>query len=144
MKIQDVINLVNRKLADEFIGVNEQLVHLDAVIDDINAELNAVFPTFTQVLEDNGRDIATDYVAIPDKYIRSVIATGAAFKFYTTDEEGGYSAPKYEEEYRKALFYMVRDFSLNVPEEYQANNQGFLPINIAGSDSGLIVNPWNY
>jgi hypothetical protein len=112
---------------------------MDRVIDDINTRLNTVFPTFTEYKEDN-KELAAellDYTAIPDKYLRSVVVPGAAYKYYTTDEEGSYAAPKYEEEYRTALFYMERDFSFRVPEQYRADEQGY--VEIEGSDSGLVI-----
>ena len=77
-----------------------------------------------------------DYTAIPDKYIRTVVIPGAAFKYYITDEEGSYAAPKYEEDYRQGLFYMERDFSFSVPQEYRVDDQGFINLQM---DQGLVV-----
>lgn len=147
MKYKTIINLISKHLADELVSESEMLSYMDRVIDDINTRLNAVFPTFTEFKEQQfdyerseGNDVSElDYTAIPDKYIRTVVIPGAAHKYYTTDEEGGYSSPKYEEDYNTGLFYMVRDFSFSIPPEYQAESQGY--INITGSDSGLIVPP---
>ena len=150
MLYHKIIDLISKQLGDELVSDTEMLSYMDRVIDDINARLNTTFPTFTEYKEDNPDIISTalDYTAIPDKYIRTVVVPGAAFKFYTTDEEGGYSSPKYEEDYKLGMFYMERDFSFNVPAEYRGDveygdegypvgSQGFL--SITGSDNGLIV-----
>lgn len=139
MKYNTIVGLVSKQLADELVSESEMLSYMDRVIDDINARLNTVFPTFTEFKEANADvdNLSLDYTAIPDKYIRTVVIPGAAFKYYTTDEEGSYSAPKYEEDYKQGLFYMERDFSFSVPDEYRADEQGFIEIN--GSDAGLIA-----
>ena len=139
MKYNALVSLISKHLADEIVSEGEMLSYMDRVIDDINNKLNATFPTFTEYREANletSRD-ALDYQAFPDKYLRSVVVPGTAFKYYTTDEEGMYAAPKYEEEYKEGLFHMLRDYSLSVPEEYRADCQGY--VNIAGSDPGLEV-----
>lgn len=139
MKYNILVGLISKHLADEIVSEGEMLSYMDRVIDDINTRLNTVFPTFTEYKEDNKELTAEllDYTAIPDKYLRSVVVPGAAYKYYTTDEEGSYAAPKYEEEYRTALFYMERDFSFRIPEQYRADEQGYVEID--GSDSGLVV-----
>jgi hypothetical protein len=139
MKYNVLVGLISKHLADEIVSEGEMLSYMDRVIDDINTRLNTIFPTFTEHKEDNKELTADllDYTAIPDKYLRSVVVPGAAYKYYTTDEEGSYAAPKYEEEYRTALFYMERDFSFRVPEQYRADEQGYVEID--GSDSGLVV-----
>lgn len=139
MQYNTLVGLISRHLADELVSEGEMLSYMDQVIDDINARLNTTFPTFTEFKEAN-KDLAVDlldYTPIPDKYLRSVVVPGAAYKYYTTDEEGGYAAPKYSEDYRTALFYMERDFSFSVPEQYRADEQGYVEID--GSDSGLVV-----
>ena len=139
MKYNTIVGLISKKLGDEIVSESEMLSYMDSVVDDINTRLDAKFPTFTEFKEDNAGLNAEilDYTAFPDKYIRTVVVPGAAFKYYTTDEEGGYSSPKYEEEYNSGLFYMVRDFSFSIPEKYQADCQGY--IDIEGTDAGLIV-----
>lgn len=141
MKYNTIIELISKHLADELVSESEMLSYMDRVVDDINARLNTVFPTFTEWKEENAGISAEmlDYTAIPDKYIRTVIIPGAAFKYYTTDEEGGYSAPKYEEDYRQGLFYMERDYSFSIPEEYRADDQGYISLNL--NNSGLIIPP---
>lgn len=143
MRYNVIVSLISKKLADEIVSESEMLSYMDAVIDDINTQLNASFPTFTEYKEENSDISGTllDYTAIPDKYIRTVVIPGAAYKFYTTDEEGGYSAPKYEEEYKQALFYMLRDYSFQIPQEYQAVNQGYITLVDADNPSGLYIPP---
>lgn len=139
MKYNTLVGLISKHLADEIVSEGEMLSYMDRVIDDINDKLNTTFPTFTEFREANleTTNDVLDYTAFPDKYQRSVVVPGTAFKYYTTDEEGMYAAPKYEEEYKQGLFHMLRDYSFNVPEEYKADSQGY--INMAGSDPGLIV-----
>lgn len=147
MKYNTIIGLISKHLADELVSESEMLSYMDRVVDDINARLNTVFPTFTEFKEqqsdyeraDDSTLLDLDYTAIPDKYIRTVVIPGAAFKYYTTDEEGSYAAPKYEEDYRQGLFYMERDYSFSVPQEYRAEDQGF--VNTHDMDHGLIVSP---
>jgi len=132
MLITKIVQLINKQLADELISELEMLSYMDRVIDDINARLNTTFPTFTDFKEESVENV--DYIAIPDKYIRTVIIPGAAFKFYTTDEEGGYCSPKYEEDYKQNLFYMERDFSFSVPDEYRADEQGYVSVSAVGTE----------
>lgn len=139
MKYNTLISLISKHLADEIVGESEMLSYMDRVIDDINNKLNTTFPTFTEYKESSAgitNDIL-DYQVFPDKYQRSVVVPGTAFKYYTTDEEGMYAAPKYEEEYKEGLFHMLRDYSNNIPEEYRANDQGY--VSISGSEPGLEV-----
>ena len=139
MRYNNIIGLISKKLGDELVSESEMLSYMDSVVDDINTRLNATFPTFTEFKEDNAGVSAEllDYTVFPDKYIRTVVIPGAAFKYYTTDEEGSYSAPKYEEEYNTGLFYMVRDYSFSIPEKYQADEQGYVSL----GDFGLEVPP---
>ena len=142
MKYNTIIGLISKHLADELVSEDEMLSYMDRVIDDINAQLNTVFPTFTEYKELNPEEDITeiDYNIIPDKYIRTVVIPGAAYKYYTTDEEGGYSSPKYEEDYKQGLFYMLRDYSFSIPEEYRADSQGF--VELGDLDTGLTT-PYN-
>lgn len=114
MLIETLITAVNAKLAGELLTATELTLHVDATLDEVNSRLNTKFPSLSECLDEG----LTEYIAIPDKYLRSVIVPGAAFHFFTVDEEGANAAPKYEEEYIKNLFYMERDFMPLVPEEY--------------------------
>ena len=120
MTIANIVSGVNTKLAGETLTFNQMKLFLSEVIDDINAELNATFPSFDDL---TSSDV---YDAFPDNYIRSVVITGAAFKFYVTDEEGIATAQQYGYDYKDRLFRMKRDYSDKVPEEYQADGQGYL------------------
>ena len=124
MKITQIVGLVNTKLAGETLTYNQMLSFLDDTINDINTNLNACFPTFSEVTTVVQADSVYD--AIPDQYITSVVVIGAAYKFYTTDEEGLNVATGYQQEYERGLFYMVRDYSASVPEKYQAQNRGYV------------------
>lgn len=134
MRYNVMLNLISKLLTDELVSESQMLSYMDRVIDDINARLNTVFPTFTEFKEENGDvdGMLLDYTAIPDKYIRTVVIPGTAFKYYTTDEEGSYAAPKYEEDYKQGLFYMERDYSFSVPAEYRADEQGYIELGEPG------------
>lgn len=133
MKIQNLIELINHKLADELLSPSQLINHMDSVIDDINTQLNSTFPTFTEAMLAQGSLLAnTDYNAIPDKYLRSVVVVGAATKYYEIDEEGNPTAQTFAQDYREQLFYMLRDYSFSIPEKYRASNiQGVLNLNNA-------------
>jgi hypothetical protein len=118
MLYSKVINLISKHLGDDLVSAAEMLGYIARVIDDINIQLDTCFPTFTEAQETYGND-NTDYIAFPDKYIRTVVVPGAAFKYYVTDEEGNQAAVKYEEDYRQGLFYMLRDYSSQIPAEYR-------------------------
>lgn len=127
MKIMQLVQSINTQLAGELLSVGELKDFIDKAIDDINTRLNTKFPVLTDVMftydEDGNLKQGTDYTAIPDKYIRTVVIPGAVFKYYTTDEEGAAVAPKYEEEFLKGLFYMERDYLELVPPEYQETTE---------------------
>lgn len=120
MLVSDIVSGVNAKLAGETLTYNQLRLFLDETIDDINAALNAKFPVFTGLTD------SADYNFFPDKYIRSVVITGAANKFYVTDEEGIMTAQQYSYDYSDRLFIMKRDYSCRVPEEYQEGLQGYV------------------
>ena len=125
MHIQVLVNLINHKLADELLSQTQLLMHMDSVIDDINAQLNSTFPTFSEGIQKEGVN-NPDYQYIPDKYLRSVVVVGAATKYYEIDEEGNITAQLFAQDYRQQLFYMLRDFSMSIPEEYRAKDQGII------------------
>ena len=126
MRISEIIKRVNEKLAGETLLYSQLEVFLDEVVDDINAKLNSKFPSFSTVYTADAlkNDVGYDY--FPEKYIRSVVVTGAAYKFFCTDEEGLPTAQQYAFDYNTNLFIMERDYSNQVPEEYQASEQGYL------------------
>lgn len=127
MTLTKIVERVNYLLAGENLTYSELEVHLDSVIDDLNHELNSVFPAFSEFNNTDYGDTYPDYSFFPDRYIRSVVCVGAAFKFFITDEEGAQSAMKYEQDYAKALFMMQRDYSNQVPVAYQpTTDQGYL------------------
>lgn len=80
----------------------------------------------------------TVYDVIPDKYLRSVVALGAALYFYESDEEGEQIAMDYQRRYEEQLFYMVRDFHSLVPLEFQNNTGGYIDFSYERE-----LGPWN-
>lgn len=127
MTLDSIVASVNAKLAGEMLTFSQLQVFLDATIDDINADLDAKFPTFSEF--ENNKDQYPDYPnydLFPDRFIRTVVVTGAAYKFYVADEEGIATAPGYAQEYDQARYLMIRDYADQVPEEYDVDNtQGF-------------------
>lgn len=126
MKLSEIVNRTNEKLAGETLVYQQLKVFFDEVIDDINAKLNSTFPAFSEVYTTEALNEDKAYDFFPDKYIRTVVVLGAAYKFYCTDEEGIATAQQYGFDYATNLFIMERDYSNLVPEEYQANGQGYL------------------
>lgn len=126
MRVGQIVNLINKHLADEFCSVAELTSYMDRVIDDINTRLNSKFPTISEVIAAAGGTTDPDYNVFPDKYIRSVLVVGAAYKYYITDEEGNITAQQYGAEYNQNLFYMERDYSFSIPEIYRESEQGFI------------------
>lgn len=135
MRVNQIVQQINKHLADEFCSTAELLNYMDRVIDDINTRLNAKFPTVSEVLEAADNTTDADYNVFPDKYIRSVLVVGAAYKYYITDEEGNVTAQQYGTEYNQNLFYMERDYSFSIPEIYRESEQGF--VNNSDKDAGI-------
>lgn len=126
MLVSKIVSLINQSLADELCSAHELLMYMDRVVDDINTRLNSKFPTVSEIIEASGGISDPDYNVFPDKYIRTVLVTGAAHKYYVTDEEGNATAQQYGTDYNQNLYYMERDYSFSIPEIYQETNQGFV------------------
>ena len=124
MEISKICNLVNQSLAGEMLRQNELMLYLDKVIDDINNQLNSNYPTFSEYTSEYFPDYP-NYNVFPEKYIRSVVVPGAAYKFYQVDEEGNNTAPLFRQEYQTNLFYMVRDMMESVPPRFKGRCQGY-------------------
>ena len=124
MTINTIVKRVNTLLAGEQLVYSRLEDFLDATIDDINDKLNSTFPTFSELSSDLEFVGDTEYNYFPEKYIRSVVIPGAAYKFYIMDEEGMATAEQFAYDYEKALFMMMRDYIDDVPEEYQSTSKG--------------------
>lgn len=136
MLLRTVVSNVNTLLAGERHSFAELVTFLDKAIDDINAQLNSTFPAFSEIPEGKA-----EYDYFPDRYIRSVVCVGAAWYYYTTDEEGISTAPQYLLDYDRGLFIMLRDFFNLVPEEYQETDLKALVMNhdLENGESGVSV-----
>jgi len=121
MTLEKILDRTNRKLAGEMLQYSEIVDLLDDVVDEINEDLNSIFPVFSDL--EQGADT---YAYIPDKYIRSVIIPGVAFKYFVQDEEGERVASEYYSDYSKARATMVRDYIELVPEEFKSENAGYV------------------
>ena len=124
MKIRDIVRLTNTYLAGEQLVYQKLIPFYDAVIDEINSRLNSTYPSFSSL---NMTDLNAEnavYDFFPDHYIRTVVALGAAHKFYEMDEEGVVYDTAYEMDYERNLFYMVRDYIDRVPVIFQSDNTG--------------------
>lgn len=131
MNYSEIVTLINKKIPSEQLNLDRMLSFMDEVIDDINAQLGACFPTFTEHNADPN-NTPNEYSYFPARYIRTVVVSGAAAKWYTADEEGIESATTYIRDYNNALFLMLRDFSyqfLTNPayETYRSDSTGAIP-----------------
>ena len=127
MKISTLVGLTNTKLAGETLTYAQLRPLYDEVVVDINTALNACFPLFSVYAPDYN-NLEAEYDCFPDTYLVSVVALGAAYKFYTIDEEGIGAAQTFGMEYQVALFHMVRDYSSSVPTMFQnTGTQGYMP-----------------
>lgn len=113
MLVSKIQSLINQNLAGEMLSYKQMLVHLNWALDEINAVLNSEFPEFEANM--------TEYTAIPDRYIRMCIVPGAVHHFYVVDEEGQTGEYLFAQEFEMNKFRMLRDYSHNIPEEYQAD-----------------------
>jgi len=114
MKLSDIVREVNTALAGERLSYFQLKPFLNRTVDDINARLGAIFPVFSELPEGSA-----EYNLFPDRYIRSVVVPGAAWYYFTQDEEGIQTAPQYAADYDRGLFQMCRDYINYVPVEYQ-------------------------
>lgn len=124
MDINTIVKRVNHYLTGEMLPYSVLEPFMDAVIDDINASLNSEFPTFGELSENTDYSGDTEYDYFPEKYVRNVVIKGTAYKFYIMDEEGMDTAERFNYDYEKALFEMIRDYSEQVPEEYMSDSTG--------------------
>ncbi len=128
MKIRDIVKLTNTYLTGEQLVYQKLIPFYDAVIDDINSRLNSTYPSFSSLEFTSLDGDEAVYSYFPDRYVRSVVALGAAHKFYTMDEEGVAYDTTYEDDYERNLFYMTRDYIDQVPEIFQSDSTGSVPI----------------
>lgn len=126
MKKQTIVNGVNKYLADEMLRYEDLELFLDRTIDDINQDLNARYPSFSEFMESEMVDSEGDYRFFPERYIRSVVIIGAAFYFYQSDEEGESVAGSYHQMYMEARYKMTRDHLMQVPEMFIDDKAGYV------------------
>lgn len=130
MKIKDIVKLTNKYLAGEQLVYQKLIPFYDAVIDEINSRLNSTYPVFSSLdITDLDADTAV-YDFFPDHYIRTVVALGAAHKFYEMDEEGIIYDTAYDQDYERNLFYMTRDYIDHVPLLFQSDSTGGVLIHL--------------
>ena len=122
MKNTELLRLINDRLQGELLTWNEVIKYGDAVIDDINVQLYALYPTFSQAQQLPGW--YGEYNFFEDKYLRSVVVIGVVYKYYIAEEEGEQVAQLFASEYDAALFAMKRDMYNQVPEVFEARNRG--------------------
>lgn len=108
---------LNSLLAGEMLSMEMCKQHINYAIGEINVQLNACFPMLTDV-----SDLSENYTAIPDNYITMVVLPGAAHHYYMVDDEGTTSERDFGNQFEQGKFYMLRDYSCMIPEEYQNDN----------------------
>lgn len=139
MRLQDLVRLVNNRLAGEQLTFEQLRAFLDDTIFDINTRLDTKFPLFSEFNNETYPEQYPNYNFFPDQYIRSVVSMGAAYKFYISDEEGIDTAPKYGQEYAKNLFYMERDYINLVPDIWRVDAQGYIDDELEKHYSGFKI-----
>lgn len=149
MNIDKLCSFINKNyIISENLRNIELYGYMDIVIDDINDRLQSNFPTFSEwkdfAIEYNATHseeedfVALDvdvYSVIPARYLRSVVAIGAALNFFTNDEEGEQISTKYYIQYEKNLFNMVRDFHNLVPVMFQNVDGGYISNTYNGQEN---------
>lgn len=120
MNVSLLVSRIQAKLVGEHITYAHIEDLLDDVVDDINSRLNATFPVFSELRTVGGTAPPESYDAFPDKYLRSVVTSGVAYKFYSRDEEGIRTASDYANDYEYGMFCMIRDYMDQIPEEFRA------------------------
>ena len=147
MELTKLIDTINRTyLVSDLIRIPNAYYYMDQVIDDINDELQAKYPVFSDwadyvaaynLLHADAPKSALVYDVIPDKYLRKVVALGTALYFYTADEEGEQIALDYQQKYNRALFHMIRDYHCQVPTEFQDTEGGYIDMTFEQESSDI-------
>jgi len=137
MQVSLLVSNINSLLAGEMLSQSDLLLHINEAIDDVNMQLSTSFPAM------EARQAVYD--AIPDTYMRSVIALGSALHYYGMDEEGEFVAQNYQMRYQKNLFMMLRDYSIRIPKEYLQDEAGYLEMEDGdGGSGGVSINASDY
>lgn len=123
MVLLELKKSLNSLLAGEMLTMEMMKQHLNYAIDEVNTVMDTCFPAITST------ELTDEYTAIPDKYIRSVILPGAAHHYYMVDDEGTTPEQDFLRQFEINKFYMLRDYSAQVPLEYQNSdlNIGSVP-----------------
>ena len=143
MTLTNVYKLLNKQLAGGILTAKEAALYLDYAIDSINVTLNSNFPTFTEVIDASG----TAYDYFPDKYIRMAVIPGAAWNYFTVDEEGSQVAMQTQMTFEQGKFYMLRDYASLIPDQYRLDGtQGCIvgnPDNLTTGDRGIEIDGYD-
>lgn len=113
MTLLEIRKALNSLLAGEMLTVAMMQQHVNFAIDEINTAMNTCFPSL------DSTELTDEYTAIPDRYIRSVVLPGAAHHYYMVDDEGTTPEVDFARQFEIGKFYMLRDYSCQVPAEYQ-------------------------
>ena len=114
MTLLDIKKGLNSLLAGEMLSMDMVKQHFNFAVDDVNSALNANLPVLDDV-----SDLTVAYTAIPDRYIRMCILPGAAHHYYMVDDEGTTPEQDFARQYEAGKFFMLRDWSCSIPEQYQ-------------------------
>ena len=126
MQVNTIIQNVNKHLAGEMLRYEDLEPFLDRTIDEINANLNSCFPAISEFMEESATNTTANYNFFPERFIRNVVVPGVAYYYYQADEEGEQVANSFASQYREGLYRMQRDYLINVPLEYQNDNEGYV------------------
>jgi hypothetical protein len=120
MNYLEIKKELNILLNGELVPWKRLIGHINYAIDAINTDMNTCFPTIS--VDSSADDLGTEYTAIPDKYIRTVILPGAAHHYYMVDDEGTTPEIDFAREFAAGKFYMLRDYSCSVPAQYRVQD----------------------
>ena len=160
MNINKLCTFINNNyIISENLRSVELMGYMDIVIDDINDRLQASFPVLSEWKDyvttyNTEHHLDLDYIpldvdvytAIPARYLRSIVAIGAALNFFTNDEEGEQVSNKYYIQYERNMFNMIRDFHDLVPTEFKVTNGGYISNryntqeNFDSCTEGIVIN----
>lgn len=121
---------LNTMLNGELVPWKRLIQHINYAIDEINTVMNTVFPIVDP--EGSAADMNTDYDAIPNKYIRTVILPGAVHHYFMVDDEGTSPEIDFARQFEAGKFFMLRDYSSSVPDVYKVKD------NADGSFAGAV------
>ncbi len=134
IKRSELVAKINEQLWEGLYLYVDMEEEFDEAIDEINVELSANYPTFSEIMtEDDSTysrvvdEVDTEY--IPEKYIKNFIVPFVIAAIFRREAEFGNEYYTAKEKADKWINNMFRDFYTLVPEEFQMIESGVFQIN---------------